>query len=322
PTIQLSKEEFNNKSQQLENTGLQEYEYAFIYTEILEQSDDRLQVKSLTWPKVAFDLWLQSQNADIYFPTLKKQPFYLPTITGTNTLPTLKAGSMGGSWESKYYAPDGREFHTAIWSGSEMFVWGGYDDYTTNTGGRYSLTTDSWVATSVGTHVPSPRQKHTAIWSGSEMIVWGGNTTNAGGQVNTGGRYNPTTDTWTATSTAANVPTVRDSHTAIWTGTKMLVWGGFDFSTFLNIGGLYDSSDDSLEAISLTNAPSGRYRHTAIWSDSEMIIWGGLKYGGNRLNTGGRYDPDNDDWIATSVGANVPGVRTDHTAVWSGTEMI
>src|SRR5690606_36338129 len=29
PTIQLSKEEFNNKSQQLENTGLQEYEYAF-----------------------------------------------------------------------------------------------------------------------------------------------------------------------------------------------------------------------------------------------------------------------------------------------------
>src|SRR5690606_32221793 len=73
PTIQLSKEEFNNKSQQLENTGLQEYEYAFIYTEILEQSDDRLQVKSLTWPKVAFDLWLQSQNADIYFPTLKKQ---------------------------------------------------------------------------------------------------------------------------------------------------------------------------------------------------------------------------------------------------------
>ena len=44
--------------------------------------------------------------------------------------------------------------------------------------------------------------------------------------LNTGGRYNPSTDSWTATSTI-NAPTARDYHTAVWTGTEMIVWGGY-----------------------------------------------------------------------------------------------
>src|SRR5262249_9123479 len=58
---------------------------------------------------------------------------------------------------------------------------------------------DTWTATST-TDAPSARSAHTAVWTGSEMIVWGGRD----GQfnlLNTGGRYNPTTDTWTPTST-------------------------------------------------------------------------------------------------------------------------
>ena len=52
------------------------------------------------------------------------------------------------------------------------------------------------------------------------MIVWGGN-----GLFNTGGRYNPSTDSWTATSTT-NAPDARYGHTAVWTGSEMIVWGG------------------------------------------------------------------------------------------------
>ncbi len=40
----------------------------------------------------------------------------------------------------------------------------------------------------------------------------------------TGGRYNPGTNSWTATS-LTNAPTPRDSHTAVWTGNEMIVWG-------------------------------------------------------------------------------------------------
>jgi hypothetical protein len=70
------------------------------------------------------------------------------------------------------------------------------------------------------------------------MIVWGG-TGSAGPYFNTGGRYNPNTDSWTATS-AISVPDARRSHTAVWTGSEMIVWGGGpDFPEAFNTGGRY-----------------------------------------------------------------------------------
>jgi hypothetical protein len=77
---------------------------------------------------------------------------------------------------------------------------------------------------------------HTAVWNGSEMIVWGGI---AGiNYYNTGGRYNPSTDSWLATSTT-NAPDGRFSHTAVWDDLDalMIVWGGNDSSNFFNTGG-------------------------------------------------------------------------------------
>jgi hypothetical protein len=44
-------------------------------------------------------------------------------------------------------------------------------------------------------------------------------------------------DTWTATS-LVDAPTARNGHTAVWTGSEMIVWGGQDESfTRLNTGG-------------------------------------------------------------------------------------
>ena len=57
------------------------------------------------------------------------------------------------------------------------------------------------------------------------MIVWGGR--NFGVDFNTGGRYNPSTNSWTATSTI-NAPDCPSCHTAVWTGSEMIVWGGVD----------------------------------------------------------------------------------------------
>ncbi len=60
------------------------------------------------------------------------------------------------------------------------------------------------------------------------MIVWGGYFYDGSyHELNTGGRYNPATDAWVGTSTGANVPSGRDDHTAVWTGTEMIVWGGY-----------------------------------------------------------------------------------------------
>src|SRR5438552_11288183 len=104
------------------------------------------------------------------------------------------------------------------------------------------------------------------------MVVWMGNfCDDTNHYLNTGGKYDAGTDSWTATSTT-NVPSGRVGHTAVWTGSEMIVWGGFDNSTpYLNTGGKYTPTTDSWTATSTTNPPAGRYAHTAVWTRSEMI---------------------------------------------------
>src|SRR5439155_1678769 len=80
-------------------------------------------------------------------------------------------------------------------------------------------------------------------------------------------------DAWGATSTV-NAPTARDSHTAVWTGSEMIVWGGRSSGGYLNTGERYNPSTDSWIATSRTNAPTGREFHTAVWTGTEMVVWG------------------------------------------------
>ena len=53
-----------------------------------------------------------------------------------------------------------------------------------------------------------------------------------------------TNDMWTATSTT-NTPAGRFLHTAVWTGSEMIVWGGLGAGGQLNTGGRYNPSTDS-----------------------------------------------------------------------------
>ena len=128
-----------------------------------------------------------------------------------------------------------------------------------------------------------------------------------------------TDDTWMGTR-FTTIPAGRDSHTAVWTGSEMIVWGGYDGSAWLNTGSRYNPSTDSWTATSLTNAPGARGVHTAVWTGTEMIVWGGWNFP-NRLNTGGKYNPSTDSWTATST-TNAPEARYYHPAVWTGSEMI
>ncbi len=244
------------------------------------------------------------------------------TFSRVNTGGRYNPGTNSWTPTSTTNAPDGRSSHTAVWSGSQMIVWGGLDDFfnDVNTGGRYTPGTDSWTATTTA-NAPSARQLHTAIWSGSEMIVWGGFDDSNFVDLDTGGRYNPNTNTWTATS-INNVPEARERHTAVWTGSEMIVWGGFNEFNFedLNTGGRYNPNTDSWIATS-TVAPDARENHTAVWTGSEMIVWGGSTFFSQDFDTGGKYNPGTNSWTSTST-TNAPAARTLHTAVWTGSEMI
>lgn len=153
------------------------------------------------------------------------------------------------------------------------------------------------------------------------MIVWGGGGDGSGAS-NSGGKYDPATDSWSSTSQGDNCPLARGRHAAIWTGNEMIVWGGDGYPSVDNSGGRYDPISDTWRPTSTgANCPSARFGYSAVWTGFEMIVWGGMAdY--ERLNDGGRYDPVTDTWTATSTGANCPSARDGHSAVWSGNEMI
>ncbi len=216
-------------------------------------------------------------------------------------------------------SPAPRAGHTAVWTGSEMIVWGGRpvaagDD----AGARYDPSTDSWSALTTW-NSPRAREGHSAIWTGQEMIVWGGAAGSSSlDTYNTGGRYNPMTDSWVSTNAIA--PQQRRNHTAVWTGSEMIIWGGSYESHALSTGGRYRPDTDTWTNVSTIGAPSPREKHTAVWTGTEMIVWGGARDWSDYVNTGGIYDPVSDTWHSTNTLAPTP--RAGHTAIWTGSEMV
>jgi hypothetical protein len=218
-------------------------------------------------------------------------------------------------------APTGpRQWATAVWTGTEMIVWGGsvlnakYDQIVQATGGRYNPKLDAWspVSTSVA---PRARASHVAVWTGTEMIVWGGGG-DSPSPLLSGGRYDPVLDKWTETS-LTGAPVIYYPR-AVWTGTELIVWAWATYGGSAK-GGRYNPAKDTWLPISTDGAPNEEYS-SVVWTGKEMIVWGG--YGGVCESAEGAiYDPAADKWRPmTTTGA--PHPRNNHSAVWTGTQMI
>ncbi|OGF68138.1 MAG: hypothetical protein A2Y62_19505 [Candidatus Fischerbacteria bacterium RBG_13_37_8] len=292
------------------SSRLNENEESYYLLHFTQPEEASVTVEAVVWHKQNFDSWWSANkerlSAQIEEPV---HEYSMPEVLDDSCVPD--------TWETISNAPEVRYGHTAVWTGTEMIIWGGlvYDWIYLNTGGRYNPVTDSWVPTSI-VEAPAGRMYHTAVWAGSEMIIWGGDA----GQpyeINTGGRYNPVSDSWIPTSTE-NAPSARIGHKAIWTGSEMIIWDGDGFGS-PKTGGRYNPLTDSW--IPITAALSAGTGNSVIWTGSEMIIWGGMSDYNKYHNKGYRYNPSSGAWLATSL-INAPSPRQFHTAVWTGTEMI
>ena len=108
------------------------------------------------------------------------------------------------------------------------------------------------------------------------MIIWGGNTGSYPPDTASGGAYDPSSDSWEPLP-EAGAPSAREQHTAVWTGSLMLVMGGYDANPYavFNDGGRYSPTANTWTAVTISGTPAARSGHTAVWAGSEMIVWGG-----------------------------------------------
>jgi len=308
--------------------GLREEPDRFVSTTLLERSSNRIKFATTTWRKRPFEEWWGETKARLN----PESGIPAPQIY---TLPEFSSPAcVNDTWDSIHTSvPYARLGNSMIWTGTEVIVWGGQGAVGyLNTGHRYNPATDTWTSTGVDASTPTPRDGHTAVWTGTEMIVWGGRNS-ALSILGTGGRYNPLTDTWSEVKTDGTSPTPRRNHTAVWTGTRMIVWGGQSSlsqapASYLSTGGVYDPASDTWTATRNdgTTTPQAREGHVAVWTGSEMIVWGGRYYWFSApwqwgdLSTGARYNPANDTWAA--IGGSTPQARSRTAAVWTGSEFI
>ena len=231
----------------------------------------------------------------------------------------LSSGAMydpsTDSWTS-IFGPYARYQHTAVWTGSQMLIYGGEEAGTTAeefdpvTQSFFDLPPDPFVF---------DRTDHTAVWTGNEMIIWGGVevstffTPEATGEI-----WTPSLGMWSEPY-ASPAPSPRAGHTAVWTGSEMIIFGGRGAFGDFETGRRYDPALDDWRPYSHTNVPTFRQNHSAVWTGTEMIVWGGTL--DTWENTGGRYDPTTDTWTSTTL-TNAPAGREYHSATWSGSEML
>jgi len=146
----------------------------------------------------------------------------------------------------------------------------------------YNPATNTWRRISP---LPARREGAAVVWDGREVLVVGGSVKSQTAQpwrlARVGFAYRPTTNRWRQ---LAPMDSGRASFAAVWTGTRLLVWGG----TTIPGGGVrkvvpqspprglaYDPAANRWSA--LRQAPlRGRLDPTAVWTGHAMIVWGGV----------------------------------------------
>ena len=118
------------------------------------------------------------------------------------------------------------------------------------------------------------------------------------------------TGKWRRMATS-NAPSPRSHPAAVWTGKKLIVWGGVgrhdNKATKLTDGAVYDPKSNTWTPMTAQHAPTGRHRPIALWTGSQMLMMGGgpIAIPGGATGAGDAflYHPRADTW--TEV-ANAP----------------
>jgi N-acetylneuraminic acid mutarotase len=193
-----------------------------------------------------------------------------------------------------------------------------------------------------------PRGDQVAVWTGSRLLIWGGGVEGPKSDIrsfNDGASFDPMTGGWR--SLAHSPLEARSRPTGVWTGSRLLLWGGADTgrtdvggltipsdvlafpgdeeesegAKLLSDGAAYDPASDQWTTMS-TSPLGPRVGHVAVWTGKQMLVWGGatLKESAVAFADGAAYDPVTDTWRKISAAPVQPGAL--FTTVWTGKQML
>jgi N-acetylneuraminic acid mutarotase len=216
-------------------------------------------------------------------------------------------------------APPARDGHALVWTGGGFLVFGGRNqDGLLNDLALFHPAPNTWSTLGLP-NPPAARFNAVSVWTGDRLLVWGGE--GASGFLASGAQLiftNGMASRWQAMS-LMGAPSPRTSTGAVWTGSKLLVWGGQNGSP-LGDGGFYDPATDTWATLSPSGAPTARDGHAVAWTGQELLVIGGETASGT-TSTGAAFDAVSGQWRAlTTLGGAVS--RTLGTAAWTGDEVL
>jgi N-acetylneuraminic acid mutarotase len=240
--------------------------------------------------------------------------------------PATDLGILPGTWITMADAPiQGRTDHTAVWTGTEMIVWGGVGGPATNDdqrtsdgsdGAAYAPATDTWR---VLPEAPISRlHSHSAVWTGREMLIWGGLTLD-NARVGGGAAYDPTSNTWRGLPAPPFAPT--GTQAAVWARDQWIVVDGVpagNGATQLNAAAYRPDSNgwDPFPALVLSSADA----FSLAWTGQEVIVLTdsiAVPSAGYSLSLG---DPER-SWRPIAAPPSLR-ITAQGAETWTGTEVL
>lgn len=248
------------------------------------------------------DLWEEARNRST-------SPRPIPAETGATTARRIVAALTA----------------IAVFTGAAVFAW-----RTFNSGSTSVKEPEPTIAPAPGpfedvpagwTEFPAPpevRSGAATAWTGTELITWGGYLYSGFSDEvsdDDGFAFDAATRTWRI------LPpwplSSRSFPASAWTGSELLVWGGWDLGqNFFDDGAAYDPATDTWRA--LPPAPIDGRMPFSVWTGRELVVWGSRWRDARRVD-GAAYDPATNAWRPIAA---APIELTDATAVWTGEEMI
>jgi hypothetical protein len=224
-----------------------------------------------------------------------------------------------------------RLYHAAVWTGTEMVIWGGYTNatgsITINDGAAYNPATNRWRT--LPASPLRPQANAIAVWNGHRVVIFGSTLSDAAA-------YDPSTNQWRVLAQ----PTPPSGASVGWTYAvriddgRLLVWSHSDTTkpvganTLLLPGAtvmfLYDGATDHWQRIPTTaNAIPNIFE--AFWTGTRLLVRGDMRgcficNGPVMPEVTGWYDPATNTWSRLPEDPLAPGPigGNGFGSVWTG----